>query len=254
MNRKLKKTIQTASIFFVGVLLASCAEFTDVFQVQPSPHSLADQEGFYYDVKAGDTLLLIAQTFGVSLQALAEINDIAETSELNEGERIFVPVKGARKNLALDARKKPVPSAGALEKPEIDTSRFIWPLKGQVSSRFGVRGGRLHDGIDISAPRGTEVSAAARGKVVYSGRLSGYGNLIILKHASGFFTAYAHLSKSKVVKGGKVEQGQVIGLVGATGRASGPHCHFEIRQKTEARNPLFFLPENKNEVAETAIH
>lgn len=242
------------SIIFAGVLVIRCAEFTDVFQVQPSPHTVADQEGFYYDVKSGDTLLLIANTFGVSLQSLAEINDISETSELNDGERIFVPVKGARKNLALDARKKTGVSAHEAEKPEMDTSRFIWPVNGQVTSRYGVRRGRLHDGIDISAPRGAQVVAAARGKVVYSGRLSGYGNLIILKHASGFFTAYAHLSKSKVAKGEKVEQGKVIGLVGATGRASGPHCHFEIRQKTEARNPLFFLPENQHNVAETGMN
>ena len=125
----------------------------------------------------------------------------------------------------------------------LDESEFIWPVEGGIlTSRFGVRKGRSHDGIDISAPRGTPVKAAADGKVVYAGRLSGYGNLIILKHGRGLFTAYAHADKNKVSKGDKVRQGEVIATVGRSGRASGPHCHFEVREKTVARNPLYFLP------------
>ncbi|MBI2339816.1 MAG: M23 family metallopeptidase [Deltaproteobacteria bacterium] len=120
---------------------------------------------------------------------------------------------------------------------------FIWPVEGGVlTSRFGIRKGRSHDGIDISARRGTPVKASADGKVVYSGRLAGYGNLIVLKHDGNLFTAYAHAEKNRVKKGDKVRQGEVIATVGRTGHATGPHCHFEIRQKTEARNPLYFLP------------
>lgn len=132
--------------------------------------------------------------------------------------------------------------------------RFVWPVEGGVvTSRFGVRHGRPHDGIDISAPKGTPVKASASGKVVYAGRLSGYGNLIVLKHAENFFTAYAHLAQNKVSKGKKIDQGEVIAVVGATGKASGPHCHFEIRQKTEARNPLFFLPESLNVAGKSPV-
>lgn len=142
----------------------------------------------------------------------------------------------------IDARTGGLPSVDS----EVDSqkkTKFIWPVKGGiVTSRFGNRRGRHHDGIDISAKRGTPVLAAKDGKVVYAGRLSGYGNLIILKHKKNLFTAYAHSDSNKVSKGDRVKQGNIIATVGRTGRASGPHLHFEVRNKTNARNPLFFLP------------
>lgn len=122
-------------------------------------------------------------------------------------------------------------------------SRFVWPVEGRVSSPFGMRRGREHDGIDISAPRGTPVCAASDGKVIFSGRINGYGNIIILKHGGNYFTAYAHLSQTGVSKGDKVRQGKVIGRVGRSGRASSPHLHFEIRKKTTAYDPLRILPD-----------
>ncbi|MDO8519315.1 MAG: M23 family metallopeptidase [Deltaproteobacteria bacterium] len=122
------------------------------------------------------------------------------------------------------------------------SERFIWPVTGRVSSGFGPRRGRAHDGIDIIAPRGTPILASAGGEVLYAGRISGYGNLVILKHPGNFFTAYAHLSQTHVRKGNRVRQGKVIGNVGRTGRASANHLHFEIRRKTRPQNPLEFLP------------
>jgi len=142
----------------------------------------------------------------------------------------------------IDYRTKGLPDIDS-EVASSKKNELIWPVNGGiVTSRFGNRRGRHHDGIDISAKRGTPIKAASSGKVVYAGRLSGYGNLIILKHRKNLFTAYAHADSNKVSKGDKVRQGAIIATVGRTGRASGPHLHFEVRDKTKARNPLFFLP------------
>ena len=123
------------------------------------------------------------------------------------------------------------------------TGQFIWPVDGVLTSKFGIRGGRRHDGIDIGAPEGTEIKAAADGTVLYSGdQQTGYGNLIIIKHAQDMITVYAHNQKNLVKESDQVKRGQAIGKVGRTGRATGPHLHFEIRKRTQPRNPLFFLP------------
>ena len=101
----------------------------------------------------------------------------------------------------------------------------------------------MHDGIDIAAKAGTPIYAAAAGKVVYAdSRLTGYGNLIIIRHSSDMFTAYAHNRNNLVVVGQMVKQGQHIANVGATGRASGPHLHFEVRRGERAVDPLAYLP------------
>ena len=118
-----------------------------------------------------------------------------------------------------------------------------------MTSTFGVRRGRRHDGIDISAKRGTPVQAAANGKVIFSSRLRGYGNLILVKHKDDFFTAYAHNARNLKKKGQTVKKGDVIARVGSTGRASGPHLHFEVRKGNVARNPTFFLPKQGTVVA-----
>jgi murein DD-endopeptidase MepM/ murein hydrolase activator NlpD len=124
-----------------------------------------------------------------------------------------------------------------------DDSKFIWPVPSskKISSRFGKRRGRHHDGIDIPAVSGTHVVASASGRVAVSGWMRGYGKVIVLKHPDGYHTVYAHNSKHYVTKGQKVSQGEVIGKVGSTGRSSGPHLHFEIRRKNKVRNPAYYL-------------
>ncbi len=129
------------------------------------------------------------------------------------------------------------------EPPVSHEDLFIWPLKDfTFMSGFGIRRGRRHDGIDLAAKSGTPIKAAADGKVVFSGRMRGYGNLILLKHDQGYFTAYAHNRRNLVSKGKDVKQGEVVAQVGRTGRATGNHVHFEIRQGQEAMDPLNFLP------------
>ncbi len=109
------------------------------------------------------------------------------------------------------------------------TGTFMWPLQGgQVTSPYGWRRGRFHAGIDIGAPVGTPILAADSGVVVFEGWNGAYGRSIVVK-SGRYYTRYAHNSANLVSRGDYVNQGQVIGLVGATGRASGPHLHFEIR-------------------------
>ena len=124
-----------------------------------------------------------------------------------------------------------------------DKGMFSWPLRGVISSRFGVRDGKLHDGVDIRAPRGTSIRAAARGRVVYvSDDFRKYGRIVILKHTKNYYTVYAHNKRNLVKVGQTVPKGKKIAMVGRSGNASGNHLHFEIRNGRKVINPLFFLP------------
>ncbi len=138
-----------------------------------------------------------------------------------------------------------------LPKP-IDESKppakgFAWPAKGVFTSGFGPRWGRMHKGIDIAAPTGTPIHAAADGVVVSAGwNRGGYGKLVDIRHPDGTLTRYAHNSKIMVRKGQQVQQGQRISLMGSTGFSTGPHLHFEIRKGgKKAVNPIAFLPPRK---------
>jgi murein DD-endopeptidase MepM/ murein hydrolase activator NlpD len=120
-------------------------------------------------------------------------------------------------------------------------SGFLWPVSGAVVSPFGIRWGRMHEGIDISAGSGTPVAAAAPGTVISTGYMGGYGNLVVIDHGGGLATAYAHLSGYAVGSGQSVSQGQVVGYVGCTGHCYGDHLHFEVRVNGAAVDPLGYL-------------
>lgn len=126
------------------------------------------------------------------------------------------------------------------------TPRFQWPCRGRITSPFGPRTlfgtESLHRGTDIAAPQGTEIRAAAGGRVIFAGEKGTYGNLVQVDHGGGTVTCYAHCSEILVEEGARVEQGQALALVGATGRATGPHCHFEVRQDGTPVDPAGFLP------------
>lgn len=126
-----------------------------------------------------------------------------------------------------------------------DTCRSLsWPLSiAGVSSGFGRRDGRQHQGIDLVVPEGTPVHAACAGIVAYAGeKLRGYGRLLIVRHAAGLSTVYAHNRELLVGEGAPVQRGQVIALSGKTGRVTAPHLHFELRRDGRAIDPLPFLP------------
>lgn len=115
------------------------------------------------------------------------------------------------------------------------------PVKGTVTSSFGPRSGRNHDGLDIAAPTGTPLRAAACGKVSVAGQQAGYGNMVCITHTSQFSTCYAHMSRLGVSNGARVQQGQVIGYVGCSGNCTGPHVHFETRVNGQAQDPRTYL-------------
>jgi murein DD-endopeptidase MepM/ murein hydrolase activator NlpD len=121
------------------------------------------------------------------------------------------------------------------------SSGLIWPVSGPVVSGFGMRWGRMHEGIDIAAGYGTPINAAASGTVIFSGWMSGYGNFVIIDHGGGMATAYGHQSSIAVGGGQTVSQGQVIGYVGCTGHCFGPHLHFEVRINGSPVDPLGYL-------------
>ena len=124
-----------------------------------------------------------------------------------------------------------------------DSKGFLKPVSGKIISGFGTKADGLHnDGINIKATRGDAVRSAEQGVVVYSGnQIEGYGNMVLIRHADGYMTAYAHMDKSLVQKGDKIKRGQAIGTVGSTGHVDAPQLHFEIRKGKEAVNPSSYI-------------
>lgn len=121
--------------------------------------------------------------------------------------------------------------------------KFDWPLRGQIVAGFGPQaGGVQNDGVNIAVPRGTPVKAAAAGNVLYAGEeVRGFGKLVLIGHADGYVTAYAHNDELNVTRGASVAKGQVISKVGQTGNVTSPQLHFEIRQRNKAIDPLPLL-------------
>lgn len=232
-------------VFLLAVLLAGCA-------------TSFDKRGVYYKVRIGDSIWRIARVYRVDVQRLAEYNNILDPDDVQPGTKLYIPPKSKRaafkklpfgteaaatKEEAPRLKKKKTREDKYAKPIQFYRGKFEWPVDGRAGSPFGIRNGRRHDGLDISADTGTPIHAAAAGRVVFTGQMRGYGNLILIRHNDDFFTAYAHNSENKVKKGEAVKQGQMIGKVGRTGRATAPHLHFEIRHGQTARNPLFFLPD-----------
>lgn len=192
------------------------------------------KSGQYVYVETPAQVTKVARTYGVTVKDLK----VANPDKSFQGkEWIFVPSKVGIAYLLNDTYV--IEDYSSLGK-----GRFLWPVPQfyKVSSHYGQRGRRHHDGIDIPAPKGTPIVAVDKGVVVYSDNgIRGYGNMIVIAHSEDIFTVYAHNQKNKVDKGDKVKRGQQIGLVGSTGRSTGPHLHFEIRVKNKARNPAQFL-------------
>jgi murein DD-endopeptidase MepM/ murein hydrolase activator NlpD len=239
---QLPKILIYIFILSIILLIYACARHK-VPAEKPTriPEKRIERKGVYHLVERHQTLYRICKTYGVGLNEVASINGLADKSKIQEGQRLFIP--GVERVLRVeiyidDVVKEPV-------EKESETSAkidFVWPVEGKCLSFFEEEERKRHQGIDISSPSGTPIKAAGSGRVIYSGNsIRGYGNLIIIRHSEEFVTVYAHNQVNLVEEGMRVEKGKIIAKVGQTGRASGPHLHFEIRRNNKAIDPLLVL-------------
>jgi len=212
----------------------------------------APERGATHVVQRGENLYRIALRYGMSVDDLVRANDLDDAARLEVGQVLRIP--GRTEVDALDARNA-LAGAGHTCGVPPETKRkaqerareeadvvFGWPLHGGISTCFGERRSRAHEGIDIMSPSGTEIRAAEAGKVVFAGSMGAYGKIVILKHEGPYASVYSHNRRNLAEKGAFVEKGDVIAEVGATGNATGPHLHFEIRREDRAEDPIQFLP------------
>ena len=199
-----------------------------------------------HEVRRGETLGAIAKQYKVTVASVVIANRLrGPRARLIPGQRLTIPRPGAAPTFR--ARRGPVdeplPVSLVLGLPDFeDAPSFQWPVTGPVTSTFGRRSRSWHRGIDILAERGTPIVAAAAGVVIASGFETRYGQMVKIEHDGGFVTVYAHNERNLVEAGQEVAAGQVIGLVGRTGRATAEHVHFEVRYDGRVYNPLYLLP------------
>ena len=233
--------------------------------------------GVVHVVKKGETLWRIARAYGITPADLMETNGISDPRAVPAGMELFVPgatrvvevppAPGSPAPAEADPAEaatpprparppsaapvlpavppspspQPAAQAAAPSRPP-GPGGLAWPVQGALTARFGVRDGERHDGIDLAAPDGTPVAAAADGVVLWTGTQAGYGRLVILRHPGGLLTIYAHLADVAVRDGAKVRRGDVIARVGKSGGTDAAQLHFEVREGTRPRNPLLYLP------------
>lgn len=232
-----KAAQEFASLLFLEVLKAMRAA---------SPQSgFSETDGLSRDVYTSmmDTevarLMAKQDSSGLTKTIQKALDKLADKAA---GQNLPAPTTPARPIEAV-APAPPVPSAAA------PASSQASPVGGVVSSSFGPRRDpfngvtRLHDGVDIAAPAGTPVTAAAGGKVIFSGAAAGYGNMVEIAHDNGIVTRYAHTASNLVALGDEVRLGQSIALVGNTGRSTGAHLHFEVRKDGKPIDPSILLGE-----------
>ena len=198
-------------------------------------------------VKKGHTLYDIANCYEVSISDLMKINQLKNNDKIYLGDKLFIPLYDNTNqtncnNITKVAITKEVNKTK--EKKKNNNYSFMWPVKGKIISKFGLLAkGLRNDGINISADIGNPVLAIESGKIVYAGNeIQAFGNLILIKHYNDKTSAYAHLDKINVKKGESVNKGQIIALVGNSGKVSIPQLHFEIRDKDGPLDPLKYLP------------
>jgi murein DD-endopeptidase MepM/ murein hydrolase activator NlpD len=177
------------------------------------------------------------QLAGARARKRESLGDLSEQERQELGEIVALQQVSAQLAARIRAAQSQAPAADTTP----SSAGFIWPVSGPVTSPFGWRWGRMHEGIDIGAPSGTPIHAAAAGTVIIAGWVGGYGNLVVIDHGGGLATAYGHQSGLAVGYAAQVAQGDVIGYVGCTGHCFGPHLHFEVRVNGAPVDPLGYL-------------
>lgn len=248
--------IRTLVTVVLALLLAGC----------PPPR------GVYHTVRQGQTLYRISKVYGIDAQRMARLNGISDPTRLKVGQRLFVPgadrvrsvpstgnpapaSRQAQHTESPQPASRPAPATGQStvapagkqkaqpSPPAANRGQFAWPLRGKVVKGFAAKTGAPHKGVEIAAEQGTPVFSAAAGKVIFSGNgISGYGNLIILKHDDSFYTVYGFNQKNLVEEGAFVSKGERIALCGPPPDGGRARLHFEIRHGKKAVNPIFYLP------------
>jgi murein DD-endopeptidase MepM/ murein hydrolase activator NlpD len=205
---------------------------TTAAEAKPGPSGTirrAGVEGTLVPIDPNQSLVALAETFRVDLGQLRRLNGLGASSRLPN--QLFIP--------AVSTDSFPVAPA-ARTNPSINRERvvrFVWPTHGILTQYFW----QYHPGLDIANVVGTPEVAADAGKVVWAG-WGDYGLYVEIDHGNGLTTIYAHMSQLSVAKGETVTKGEQVGLMGATGRATGPHLHFEVRYQGIPQNPLDLLP------------
>ncbi len=173
-----------------------------------------------HKLKQGETVFRLSKIYGTTVDEIVNLNQIQDIEDIPIGTTLLI-------------------------ESSVNISNFLWPLSGKTTSRFGMRRGRPHNGIDIAARKGTKIRATSDGVVILSGNnvdgFRGYGKLIVLQHNEELISLYAHNNKNHVSYGECIKRNEIIGEVGSTGRSTGPHLHFEIRKNRKPVDPYIFL-------------
>lgn len=229
-----------------------------------------------HTVRSGEDIYQIAAMYGIDAYLLATDNGLSPPFTVSAGQRLKLPpteaqlaakAEAATADAAPSSGDSGVPASSAAPpapaQPEGETTTamaapmpkppappdvvqeegFIWPVNGEVISEYGPKGnGLFNDGINIAAARGAPIRAAESGVVAYAGNeLRGFGNMLLIKHADGWVSAYAHADELMVAKGDRVGKGQVVARVGSTGSVTSPQLHFELRRGKKAVDPMRYL-------------
>jgi murein DD-endopeptidase MepM/ murein hydrolase activator NlpD len=236
-------------VFFVFFILTGCV-------IHPGASSALEKkkpdffgpsaQGVFHTVQVGQTLWRIAQVYKVPIRKIRADNHLKSDNGIYAGQKIWI--SGARKVLPVPATC-PLPAPAFSSPSSLSPSApasplsFSWPLRGKVIRTFGQDGLQRSEGIDIQAPSGTLVKAAAPGKVIYaSSDLLGYGKIIIIQHRGGYSTVYTHIQENLVKVNSTVSSGEAIARIGQSGDDAIASLHFEIRYRQKAFDPISYLP------------
>lgn len=181
-------------------------------------------KGIMYRVSPGESLESIARKFDLKAETIMKDNNLKDPSSLKIDQNLIL--RGAKPEFSYQDR--------------LD-QKFMYPIKTRITSYYGPRWGRMHEGLDFAAPMGSPIRAVSSGRVVYSGWATGYGYVVIIQHQRGLRTLYAHNSKLLVSEGESVGKGEVVARSGNTGNSTGPHLHFEVQVNGRPENPLDYI-------------